>query len=147
MTSPPFCEKCGTLITPKRKGSDRKLIFWCTNCKMEIKANKDTTMFQERTSIEHTPRDYTRVLENDEPPPVPKIFTQSYKDRRKKRCKHPNAVFKGFYQFSRGDEASRKYWWCPDCGQVFRFSGRMNVKSKRRIINSSEEERSKEKSK
>jgi DNA-directed RNA polymerase subunit M/transcription elongation factor TFIIS len=104
-------------------------------------------MFQERTSIEHTPRDYTRVLENDEPPPVPKIFTQSYKDRRKKRCKHPNAVFKGFYQFSRGDEASRKYWWCPDCGQVFRFSGRMNVKSKRRIINSSEEEKSKEKSK
>ncbi|MFX1548317.1 MAG: hypothetical protein ACFFCU_19070, partial [Promethearchaeota archaeon] len=41
-----------------------------------------------------------------------------------------------FYQFSRGDEASRKYWFCPDCGQVFRFSGKVEVKPKRRVLSS-----------
>ncbi|MFX0086250.1 MAG: hypothetical protein ACFFAU_11260 [Candidatus Hodarchaeota archaeon] len=144
MSNPPFCKECGHLITPMRKGAKRKLIFWCSNCKMEVESNSDAKMFQERTAIEHSPRDFTRILENDEPPPVPKIFTQSYKDRRKKRCKHPNAVFKGFYQFSRGDESSRKYWYCKDCGQVFRFSGRTNIKPKRRIISENFEKNPKE---
>ncbi|MFX1285400.1 MAG: hypothetical protein ACFFB5_17265 [Promethearchaeota archaeon] len=130
--SSPFCEKCGSLIVPKRKGSKKQMIFECPNCKKTVEI-EDTTAFQERTPIEHTPRDHTRILEN-EPPPIPRIFIQTYDERQKKRCNHPNAVFQGFYQFSRGDEASRKYWFCPDCGQVFRFSGRINVKPKRRII-------------
>lgn len=143
MVESPFCQKCGTLVSPKRKGASRKLILWCTNCKMEIESTNETKMFQKRISIEHKPQDFTRILEDDEPPPVPKIFTQSYKDRRKKRCRHPNAVFKGFYQFSRGDEASRKYWWCKDCGQVFRFSGRMKVKAGRKIIEEKEKKKDK----
>lgn len=131
MTSP-FCEMCGTLITPKTTSTNQKHIFWCPNCRKQIKI-KDTSFFQEHISIQHTPQEQTRILEN-EPPPVPKIFTQTYEQRKKKRCHHPNAVFQGFYQFSRGDEASRKYWWCPDCSQVFRFSGKMNIKTKRRLI-------------
>lgn len=129
----PFCRKCGTLITPKKRGGLEKIIFWCPNCREEVVA-EDTTFFQEHVSIEHTPRDYTRILQEDEPPPVPKILTQTYEERRKKRCNHPNAVFQGFYQFSRGDEASRKYWFCPDCGQVFRFSGKLEIKPKRKVI-------------
>ncbi|MHA1968863.1 MAG: hypothetical protein ACW964_13805 [Candidatus Hodarchaeales archaeon] len=140
MADSPFCQKCGSLVTPKRKGASRKIILWCTTCKMEVGSKYGTRIFQERISIDHTPQEFTRILENNEPPPVPKIFTQSYKDRRKKRCRHPNAIFKGFYQFSRGDEASRKYWYCSDCGQVFRFSGKMNVKSKKRVIYENEEE-------
>jgi DNA-directed RNA polymerase subunit M/transcription elongation factor TFIIS len=132
MASLPFCEKCGTLITTKKKGSNKKLILFCPKCHIEMET-KDTTFFQERTSIRHTPRDQTRILEN-EPPPVPKILTQTFEERRQKKCKHPNAVFQGFYQFSRGDEASRKYWYCPDCGQVFRFSGKVEVAVKRREI-------------
>ncbi len=134
MVESPFCQKCGSLVSPKRKRGSRKFILWCANCKMEIESTDETKMFQERISIEHKPQDFTRILEEDEPPPVPKIFSQSYKERRKKRCRHPNAVFKGFYQFSRGDEASRKYWWCPDCAQLFRFSGRMDIRPGRRII-------------
>ncbi len=134
----PFCDKCGTLIIPKEKVDDKQLKFWCPNCQEEVEI-EDTTIFQERISIEHTPRDHTRILEN-EPPPVPKIFTQTYEERRKKQCHHPNAVFRGFYQFSRGDEASRKYWFCPDCGQVFRFSGKVDVKPKRRVISEKTEE-------
>ncbi len=128
----PFCEKCGSLIKPKRGGTLNPLTFWCPNCRIDIEI-KDTSMFQEHTPIEHTPRERTRILEN-ESPPIPKIFTQTYEDRRKKRCHHPQAVFKGFYQFSRGDEASRKYWYCPDCGQVFRFSGKFDVKPNRRLL-------------
>ena len=129
----PFCDDCGTLIVSKKVGANRKTIFLCPNCKKEVEV-KDTSFFQKSTTIEHTPRDHTRIIEN-EPPPIPKIFTQTYEERQKKRCHHPNAVFQGFYQFSSGDEASRKYWFCPDCGQSFRFSGRINVKPKRRIIN------------
>ena len=140
MADSPFCQKCGSIVSPKRKGASRKIIIWCATCKMEVESKYGTKMFQERTSIDHKPQEFTRILENNEPPPVPKIFTQSYKNRRKKRCRHPNAVFKGFYQFSRGDEASRKYWYCSDCGQVFRFSGRMNVKTKKRVIYENEGE-------
>ena len=128
----PFCTKCGTLIVPKRKGATKQIIFLCPNCQKEVEI-EDTTIFQETTPIEHTPRDHTRILEN-EPPPIPKIFIQTYEERQKKRCRHPNAVFQGFYQFSSGDEASRKYWYCKDCGQVFRFSGKVKVKPKRRVI-------------
>ena len=141
MTSP-FCPTCGTLISTKREGAERKLIFWCPNCQKEIQTDNDTTMFQERATIEHKPSDFTRVLEN-EPPPVPKILTQSYDQRKKKKCRHPNAVFQGFYQFSRGDEASRKYWFCPDCSQVFRYSGKTNVKPRRRIIKENSKKKTK----
>ncbi len=133
----PFCKKCGTLIVPRAKKTRKNIIFWCPNCREEIEI-KDTTIFQEHSPIEHTPRDYTRILEN-EPPPIPKIFSQTYEERRKKQCHHPNAVFQGFYQFSRGDEASRKYWYCKDCGQVFRFSGRVDIKPRRRLISKEDE--------
>lgn len=128
----PFCEKCGTLINLKGGRNEKSIIFWCPNCREEVEI-EDTTLFQEHTSIEHTPKDHTRILEN-EPPPIPKIFTQTYDERRQRKCHHPKAVFQGFYQFSRGDEASRKYWYCPDCGQVFRFSGKVDVKPNRRVI-------------
>ena len=134
----PFCKKCGTLIIPKGKRALKSMIFWCPNCREEVEI-KDTTIFQEHISIEHTPKDHTRILEN-EPPPVPRIFTQTYEERRKKKCHHPRAIFQGFFQFSRGDEASRKYWFCPDCGQVFRFSGKVDVKPNRRIIFEQNEE-------
>ncbi len=134
----PFCDKCGTLIIPKGKRALKSIMFWCPNCREEVEI-KDTTIFQEHISIEHTPKDHTRILEN-EPPPVPRIFTQTYEERRKKKCYHPRAVFQGFFQFSRGDEASRKYWFCPDCGQVFRFSGKVDVKPSRRIIFEQNEE-------
>ncbi|MHA1206150.1 MAG: hypothetical protein ACTSRJ_01575 [Candidatus Hodarchaeales archaeon] len=130
--SSPFCEKCGTLITTKRLGSDRKLIYWCPNCKKESReVNKRA--FQEQSQIKHTEKDKTRISEN-EAPPIPKLMIQTYSQRKKKRCRHPNAIFQGFYQFSSGDEASRKYWYCPDCGQVFRFSGKSKFKSRRKVI-------------
>ncbi|MFX1546421.1 MAG: hypothetical protein ACFFCU_09465, partial [Promethearchaeota archaeon] len=138
MTSP-FCEKCGTVIVPKGTQMKNQTILWCPNCREEVKI-KDTKIFQEHSPIEHTPRDHTRILEN-EPPPIPKIFTQTYEERRKNRCRHPNAFFQGFYQFSRGDEASRKYWFCPDCGQVFRYSGKVEVKPKRRVLSSNYHEK------
>ncbi|MHA1329948.1 MAG: hypothetical protein ACTSR2_02615 [Candidatus Hodarchaeales archaeon] len=128
----PFCEKCGTVLTPKKNYKDNNTILWCSKCKREVVRN-NSDLFQEHTQITHESKEMTRILEN-EPPPIPKIFTQSYDQRKKKRCKHPNAVFQGFYQFSRGDEASRKYWYCPNCGQVFRFSGKVNVKPKRKLI-------------
>ncbi len=134
----PFCDKCGTLITTKRLGPDRKLIYWCPNCKEEVlEVNKKA--FQEHSNIRHTERDKTRIIEN-EAPPIPKLMTQTLAERKSKRCRHPNAVFQGFYQFSSGDEASRKYWYCPDCAQVFRFSGKSKVKSKRKIIYSKKED-------
>ncbi|MFX0123314.1 MAG: hypothetical protein ACFFAE_06710 [Candidatus Hodarchaeota archaeon] len=141
--SSPFCEKCGTLIVPKRKRAQEQPIFLCPNCQKEVEI-KDTTIFQESTQIEHTPRDHTRILEN-EPPPIPKIFTQTYSERHKRRCRHPNAVFQGFYQFSKGDEASRKYWYCKDCGQVFRFSGKVEVKLNRKVISRENESNFKKK--
>ncbi len=130
--STPFCEECGTLITTKRLGSDRKLIYWCPNCKKEaIEVNRKA--FQEQSQIKHTEKDKTRISEN-EAPPIPRLMIQTYTQRKKKRCRHPNAIFQGFYQFSSGDEASRKYWYCPDCAQVFRFSGKSKFKSRRKII-------------
>jgi DNA-directed RNA polymerase subunit M/transcription elongation factor TFIIS len=136
--STPFCKKCGTLITTKRLGADRKLIYWCPICRNEVvEVNKKA--FQEQCNIKHTERDITRIIEN-EAPPIPKVMTSTFAERKKKRCRHPNAVFQGFYQFSSGDEASRKYWHCPDCGQVFRFSGKTKVKAKRKIIYSKKED-------
>ncbi len=93
----------------------------------------DKTAFHEHSKILHSEKDKTRIIE-DEAPPIPKIMTQTYEQRRKRRCKHPRAIFQGFYQFSSGDEASRKYWYCPDCGQVFRFSGKIEVKLNRKLI-------------
>ncbi len=140
MTSP-FCEICGTLITTKRIGSERKLIYWCPMCKKAISEGKKVNIeaFQETTIIDHTEKDKTRILE-DEPPPIPKLMTQTFKQRKSKRCRHPNAIFQGFYQFSSGDEASRKYWYCPDCSQVFRYSGKVMVKNNRRVIHTEHEE-------
>ena len=137
----PFCETCGTLITTQRIGSERKLTYWCPKCQTEILEKKkiNQAAFQETTFINHTEKDKTRILLN-EPPPIPKLLTQTYKQRKKKRCRHPNAVFQGFYQFSSGDEASRKYWYCPDCGKVFRYSGKVKVKSNRKLIHTEEEE-------
>jgi DNA-directed RNA polymerase subunit M/transcription elongation factor TFIIS len=130
-----FCETCGTLITTRRLGAERQLVYWCQTCNTEInysqKINK--IVFQEHSKISHTEKDKTRIIE-DEAPPIPKIMTQSYKQRRNKRCRHPKAIFQGFYQFSSGDEASRKYWYCPDCGQVFRFSGKVEVKLNRKLV-------------
>ena len=128
----PFCDSCGTLLVPKKVEPTKETILWCPKCQKEIKAEK-SNLFTEHSPISHKPSELTRILEN-EPPPIPKIFTQTYVQRKKKRCKHPNAVFQGFYQFSRGDEASRKYWYCPDCGQVFRYSGKVEVKIDRKII-------------
>ena len=133
----PFCDTCGTLLTPKKRINSEEMILWCSKCKKEVRRD-DKTLFKDRSQIEHKPKDFTRILE-DEPPPVPKLFTQPYSQRKKSRCRHPNAVFKGFYQFSRGDEASRKYWYCPDCGHVFRYSGKVEVKANRRIIDQEEE--------
>jgi DNA-directed RNA polymerase subunit M/transcription elongation factor TFIIS len=131
----PFCDSCGNLVVPKRIGEEQRLIYWCTTCQREVSSEiEDTTFFQERTPIEHSPKEITRVLEGG-PPPIPQIFTQSYEQRRKgKKCRHPNAVFQGFYQFSKGDEASRKYWFCPDCGHVFRFSGKVDIKPRRKLV-------------
>ncbi|PWI49168.1 hypothetical protein CEE45_03250 [Candidatus Heimdallarchaeota archaeon B3_Heim] len=136
----PFCEICGTLITTRRIGSERKLMYWCPKCQKEILESRkvDKVAFQETTLINHNVKDKTRILE-DEPPPIPKLMTQTYEQRKKKRCRHPQAIFQGFYQFSSGDEASRKYWYCPDCGQVFRFSGKVIVKSHRKLIHTEEE--------
>jgi DNA-directed RNA polymerase subunit M/transcription elongation factor TFIIS len=130
-----FCETCGTLITARRTGADRKLIFWCQTCNKEIinSVKIDKKAFQEHSKILHTEKDKTRIIDG-EAPPIPKIMTQTYKQRRKRRCRHPRAIFQGFYQFSSGDEASRKYWYCPDCGQVFRFSGKTEVKLNRKLV-------------
>lgn len=141
MTSP-FCRTCGTLISTRRVGQERKLIYWCSKCRKEIteEAGIDDKAFQEHSIIPHTEKEKTRIIEN-EPPPIPKLMTQTYDQRKKKRCRHPNAVFQGFYQFSSGDEASRKYWYCPDCGQVFRFSGKINVKRHRKLIHTEKNEK------
>lgn len=128
----PFCDSCGTLLSPKKIETTKETILWCSKCQKKMKVEK-SNLFTEHSPISHKPHELTRILEN-EPPPIPKIFTQTYVQRKKKRCKHPNAVFQGFYQFSKGDEASRKYWYCPDCGQVFRFSGKVEVKLNRKII-------------
>ncbi|MFW9780226.1 MAG: hypothetical protein ACFFE8_15370 [Candidatus Heimdallarchaeota archaeon] len=122
-------------MVTKRIGPEQRLIYWCDTCQFEASSTvEDTTFFQERTPIKHTSKEMTRVLEGG-PPPIPQIFTQSYEQRRKgKKCRHPNAVFQGFYQFSKGDEASRKYWFCPDCGHVFRFSGNADVKPRRKLV-------------
>ena len=138
----PFCEVCGTLITPQRIGSERKLIYWCPKCQREIAESNNLSKqaFKETTFINHSEKDVTRILEN-EPPPIPKLLTQSYEQRKKSRCLHPKAIFQGFYQFSSGDEASRKYWYCPDCGQIFRYSGKVTVKNNRKIIHTNQEKK------
>lgn len=137
----PFCDRCGNLVVPKRVGASQRLIFWCATCQQEVSSEaENTTFFQERTPVKHSPKEMTRVLEGG-PPPIPQIFTQSYEQRRKgKKCRHSNAVFQGFYQFSKGDEASRKYWFCPDCGHVFRFSGKMDVKPRRKLVHDTQPE-------
>ena len=140
MTSP-FCKKCGTLITTQRKGQDQKLIYWCHTCRRQITEEEgiDDKAFREQSIIPHTEKDKTRIIEN-EAPPVPKLMTQTYEQRQRKRCRHPNAIFQGFYQFSSGDEASRKYWYCPEGGQVFRYSGKIDVKRQRKLIHSEKNE-------
>ncbi len=132
-TPSPFCQECGNLLVPRRDVLSEKMTLYCSRCKKNEEF-RNPTMFQEKSSFDHSPKEFTRLMEENEPPPVPKVITQSYTQRKKKRCKHPRAIFQGFYQFSRGDEASRKYWFCPDCGQVFRYSGKVDYKKKRKII-------------
>lgn len=128
----PFCQNCGSLLIPKKDTSE-KIVLYCIKCKKKESTN-NTTMFQEKSAINHSPKEFTRIIDENEPPPIPKVMIQSYDQRKKKRCRHPNAIFQGFYQFSRGDEASRKYWFCPDCGQVFRYSGKVDYKPKRKVL-------------
>ena len=54
--STPFCEQCGTLITTKRVGTSRKLIYWCPKCKKEVE-NANERAFQEQSNIKHTEKD------------------------------------------------------------------------------------------
>ena len=127
----PFCTKCGNLLAlDPRNRKNSKIV--CLNCGFENDI-PDSQFTEKKEEIIHTVKDKTRIIDKGSPP-IPKVMTQTYKEQKTKRCFHPKAIFKGFYQFSRGDEASRKYWFCPDCGQTFRFSGRAEVKERRKII-------------
>ena len=128
----PFCKKCGQLLFINKAADKLNRTVTCPNCG-EINDLPSSNFLQTKTRIDHSPKDITRILEEG-PPPIPKLLTQTFDDQKKNRCPHHNAIFKGFYQFSRGDEASRKYWWCPDCNQVFRYSGRSDYRPNKRII-------------
>ena len=47
-----FCETCGTLITTRRMGAERKLIYWCQTCRKEINhTEKIDKEVKRRTSL------------------------------------------------------------------------------------------------
>ncbi|MHA2230883.1 MAG: hypothetical protein ACXAB4_00085 [Candidatus Hodarchaeales archaeon] len=120
-----FCEDCGTvLLIRKRNAHSSQTEIYCPKCKivMDSESSDQKSAFVEEFRISHSQREETLILDEKAPPPIPLVMNVTKLGRR--RCRHKNAVFQGSYQFGRGDEPSRSYWMCNDCGQLFRFGGR-----------------------
>ncbi|MFW9914196.1 MAG: hypothetical protein ACFFGZ_01185 [Candidatus Thorarchaeota archaeon] len=120
-----FCSICGTVLLIRRTTSERKKTeIYCPKCEVTLdsdsKNHKDAFLKENR--INHGKHEETIILDDKTPPPIPNVMNVT--KLRRRRCQHRNAVFQGTYQFGRGDEPSRNYWHCPDCGSMFRFGGR-----------------------
>ena len=112
---------CGAALVLKSQRTGSGVVYFCPRCQVIVPTDEiDPNLLKESEKIPHSPREETLVLTESDPPPIPILSSLG----KQIRCKHKKAVFQGSYQFARGDESSRSYWYCPDCGRVFRFGGR-----------------------
>jgi DNA-directed RNA polymerase subunit M/transcription elongation factor TFIIS len=118
-----FCEACGSVLLIRRNPHSKQTEIYCPKCQTILDSNDaHAESFVTGKRFDHRTREETIILDENNPPPLPVGMNATRLERI--RCSHKNAVFQGSYQFGRGDEPSRNYWLCKDCGRVFRFGGR-----------------------
>lgn len=108
-----FCPKCGSLMMPKKKGSDT--ILTCSKCGYEERAGSDSDSYVLRENVAHSPRDKITIVEKDNknlnPMPTTKVDCP--------KCHHNKAAYWQL-QTRAADEGSTLFFRCLKCGHTWR---------------------------
>lgn len=108
-----FCPKCGMLMYPDRNEKSVKLI--CKSCGYQQDVSSDLRgKFIVKREIEHSPRDKTLLLENDQLEVMPTMKTVCPK------CGNTTAYY-WQVQTRRADEASTTFLRCTSCKHTWRI--------------------------
>jgi len=104
-----FCEKCGNLMFPERKG--KKLMYVCRNCGHTSSSKKIKSNISERLETEEKK---VLVMEEDE------AFKQYPKTKIMcPKCDH-NEAYWYMQQTRGGDEPPTRFYCCTKCGHKWR---------------------------
>lgn len=101
-----FCQKCGSVLLPKKEGNKKILVCSCGHKTSNIEQTKITeTMDKQEREIE--------VIEKTELETLPKT------DAECDKCGHRTAFF-WTVQTRAGDEPETKFLKCEKCGNTWR---------------------------
>ncbi len=111
-----FCPKCGTLMRPRRKEGTTVLV--CPRCGYEYSPEEESKVnnkYKLKSTIKHTPKEKTIVIETEVPETLPKLRDVVYCPK----CGH-NEVYYWMMQTRAADEPPTRFYKCVKCGYVWR---------------------------
>lgn len=107
-----FCDKCGSLLIPKRNTKD-KVTLLCKTCKVEFKEGYKDSSYQVSSKIKHDEKDFLTVVE-EEFDVRPKIRTECPK------CGHFEARYWEAENRKKQEEwETTTYYKCTKCKKVW----------------------------
>ncbi|MDT7872948.1 MULTISPECIES: transcription factor S [unclassified Stygiolobus] len=106
-----FCPKCGSIMVPKKDGG--KTLYRCPKCGYEEVAGQQSVKIT--TTVKHSIKEKTLVLESDVPP----TGAQITKGISCPACGNDEAYF-WILQTRRADEPPTRFYKCTKCGKVWR---------------------------
>ncbi len=102
-----FCEKCGTILLPKKE--ERKISLACPSCGL-VSKKRETLVLKEK--VQPLKKDQIEVVDK-KVETLPKIKEQCPK------CGHSDAYY-WLVQTRAGDEAETRFFRCAKCNHVWR---------------------------
>lgn len=108
-----FCEKCGTLLFPVRKGE--VTILKCETCGTDSSLQEDSSeTYKMVHKINHTPRDETIIVSEENRSLLPTTKMECHK------CKKFVVAEYWFLQTRRADEGETRFFRCKECNYTWR---------------------------
>jgi DNA-directed RNA polymerase subunit M len=106
-----FCEKCGSLLVPKRN-EDGTVTLLCKHCKTESKEAFKESSYQVKAKIKHSEKDMLTVIEEDfDIRPTIRIACQ--------RCDNFEARYWEAEDRRKEEWETTTYYKCTKCGWVW----------------------------
>ena len=108
-----FCEKCGTLLFPAKKGE--VAILKCETCGTDYSLQEDSAKtYKMVRKINHSPRDETIIVSEE----VRSLLPTTKMECRK--CKKFVIAEYWFLQTRRADEGETRFFRCKECKFTWR---------------------------
>ena len=106
-----FCEKCGSLLVPKRN-EDGTVTLVCRHCKTESKEAFKESSYQVKAKIKHSEKDMLTVIEKDfDVRPTIRIACRS--------CDNFEARYWEAEDRRKEEWETTTYYKCTKCGWVW----------------------------